>query len=93
MSDNISHITDFITFFSVGSEWLCVGCHYRCLGLLCFFYYTRLSGISAGKYLSQVIKKIYTFYVSYTLGTQLIIAIYKISNKMCYRIIIYFQLI
>ncbi|XP_059568465.1 aryl hydrocarbon receptor isoform X2 [Myotis daubentonii] len=34
------------SFFD-GSEWLCVGCHYRCLGILCFFYYTRLSGISA----------------------------------------------
>lgn len=62
MSDSIiGHITDFIPFFLVGSEWLCDGCHYRCLGLLCFSHYTRLSGISAGKYLFQVIKKFILF--------------------------------
>lgn len=51
MDDNIvSHITNFLTFLLVGTQWLCTGCHYRCFGFLCFVYHTRLPGVSAGKY-------------------------------------------
>nr|AAT75228.1 truncated aryl hydrocarbon receptor [Mus musculus] len=34
------------SFFD-GAEWLCAGCHSRCLGLLCFLHYPRLPGLSA----------------------------------------------
>uniref|UniRef100_A0A8C5K7R2 BHLH domain-containing protein n=1 Tax=Jaculus jaculus TaxID=51337 RepID=A0A8C5K7R2_JACJA len=37
------------SFFD-GSQWLCVGCHHRCIGVLCVFYHSGLSGLSASKY-------------------------------------------
>lgn len=58
------------TFLSAGAEWLCSGCHGRCLGLLCVFHYPRLPGLSASTYtpppsFKMIIFRKWTFYCFY----------------------------